>query len=135
MAIETSAGLRVSKKRLEAVIHVLLDVAVKQSKPWLIGCEIDNGPPIIRNDHRILDYAGGLLPVDFSQFPKMAVQVHRMSIVGAIAHHQPIARASLQYKLPLVRIWLAVDQPQVELTCSSRHFVSRALEVPEPKIV
>ncbi len=59
--------------------------------------------------------AGGLLAVDLGQLPEMAVQVHGVRVVGAVAHHEAIARALLQHELALVRVGLAVHEQGVEL--------------------
>ena len=63
----------VTKECFEAVVHMLLDVAVKEGEAGLIGGEVDDGAAVVRNDYCVLDDAGGLFPVDFGQLPQMPV--------------------------------------------------------------
>jgi len=53
---------------------------------------------------------------------KSTMQVHRVGVVGTVAHDQPVSSALLQHKFTLVRIWLAVHQPEVELPCVTGSF-------------
>ena len=85
----------VSKEGFETIVHVLLKVTMEQRKTGLIGSEIDDRPAVVRDDDRVLDHARSLFAVDFNQFPEMAVQVYRMSVVGTISHDKPITRALL----------------------------------------
>lgn len=110
--LSTSMGLSgVSKEGFETIVHVLLKVTMEQRKTGLIGSEIDDRPAVVGDDDRVLHHARSLFAVDFDQFPEMAVQVHRVSVVGTISHDKPIARALLQHKFPVVRIGFAVYQP------------------------
>src|SRR6516225_3271714 len=43
------------------------------------------------------------------------MEVHRMSIVCAVAHHQAVAHALFQYEFAFMRVGLAVDEPEIEL--------------------
>lgn len=54
----------VVKQRFETVIHVLLDMAMKQGETRLVGGEIHDRPTVVRNYHRILNNASSLLAVD-----------------------------------------------------------------------
>src|SRR6266436_7707263 len=102
----TDAPLRelsgVTEECFEAVVHVLLDVAVEEGEAGLIGGEVHNGAPVIGDDYRVFDDAGGLLSVDLGQLPQMPVQVHGVGVVGAVAHYEPVACALLQHELLLM---------------------------------
>src|SRR6516165_1615797 len=121
LMVLNASTLRIAKERFEAVIHVLLDVAVKESQARLISGEIDDHSPVVRYDDRVLKNADRLLAVDLGQLPEVAVQVHGMSVVGAVAHHQAVASAPFEYEFAFMGVRLAVDQPQVELTRSARN--------------
>jgi hypothetical protein len=41
--------LGVAKQRLEAVIHVLLNVTVEQGQAWLVGDKVHHGAAVVRN--------------------------------------------------------------------------------------
>src|SRR6266436_5975065 len=114
----TDAPLRelsgVTEECFEAVVHVLLDVAVEEGEAGLIGGEVDDGAAEVGDDYCVLDDAGGLLSVDLGELPQMAVEVHGVGVVGAIAHDEPVARALLEHELLVVWVGLVVDQPGVE---------------------
>lgn len=118
--VPTIYGLCISKESLEAIVHVLLDMTVEQSKPRLVGREIDSSSAIVRNDDRIFDHASSPFPIDLGQFPEMAVQMHGMSVVGAVAHDQPVPNPVLKDEFAFVRIRLAVDEPEIEFAGSAR---------------
>lgn len=44
----------------------------------------------------------------------MAVQVHGVGVVGAVAEDEAVALALLKDKLPVVRVGLAVDEPCIQ---------------------
>ena len=91
-----SASLQsVTKQRFEAVVHMLLNMAMKQREAGLIGRKVHNGTPIIRNHNRILNNSGSFLSIDLSQFETVPVKMHGMSVVGTVAHNQPVARSLL----------------------------------------
>jgi len=54
---------------------------------------------------------GGFPAVDFNQFPHVAVQVHGVRVVGAVAHCEPVAGALPEQEFALVGIGLPIDQP------------------------
>ena len=49
--------LGVAEEGFETVVHVLLDVAVKQGETGLIGGEVHGGAAVIGDDYRVLDDA------------------------------------------------------------------------------
>jgi hypothetical protein len=51
--------------------------------------------------------------VDLNQLPDVVVKVHGMSIVGAVAYHQTVARPLLEYKLAVMLVRLTIDEPMV----------------------
>jgi hypothetical protein len=51
--IRRSGVLCVAEKGLEAIIHVLLNVAMKQRQAWLVGNKVHHGTAIIRNYNRV----------------------------------------------------------------------------------
>src|SRR6476469_5639739 len=55
----TAFPLQVAQQCLEAEIHVLLDMAVKQSKSRLVGGKVHAGAPVGGHHDRVLDHAGG----------------------------------------------------------------------------
>jgi len=54
-----------------------------------------------------------------STISQVAVQVHRMGIVGTISHDKPIARALLQHEFPVVRIGFGRSRA-IGLNCQLR---------------
>ena len=90
---------------------MLLDMAVKERKSWLVGGEVHDGSAIVWNNNGILNHAGGLLAVDLDQLPQVTVKVHRVCVVGTISHYKPIADTLLQHKLSIMWIRLAVHEP------------------------
>ena len=113
--------LPIAKQRFETVVHMLLDVAVKEGKARLIGGEIDDRSTVVRYDDGVLHNASRLLAVDLGELPEVAVKVHGMSVVGVVAHHQAVASARFEYDFAFVGVRLAIDEPQVELTRSARN--------------
>src|SRR5689334_15300106 len=104
--ITASSG--VTEKSFEAVVHVVLDVAVKESQPRLIGDKVYGGAAKVRHDYRVFDQTMGPFPVDLYELRLMAMQMHRVGIIGAIAIDETVALTLLQHELALVRIRLAV---------------------------
>ena len=100
---------------------MLLDVAVEQRQPRLIGGEVHAGASVDRHHDRVLDDARGRLAVDLGDLEQVPMQVQRMRIVGAVAKDEPVARALLEHELLIVRIRLAVDREAVELARAARH--------------
>ena len=47
------------------------------------------------------------------------MQVHGMSVIGSVSHHQPIARFWFQHKFAFVRIRFPIHEPQVEFPRAS----------------
>src|SRR5437879_12474861 len=76
----------VTEERFEAVVHVLLDVAVEEGEAGLIGGEVDDGAAKVRDYYGVFDDAGGFLAVDLGELPSRSVQVHGVGVVGAVAH-------------------------------------------------
>ena len=100
---------------LKPVVHMVLDMAMKQCRPWLVGGKVHAHPAIRGSHHRILDDARRCPSVDLRDFELMPVQVQRMRIVRPVAESQSVARTRLQHELPVVRIRRAVHCEQVEL--------------------
>jgi len=48
-----SDNLGVAKEGFEAVVHVLLYVAVEKRQPGLVSYEVNHGAAVIRNDYRV----------------------------------------------------------------------------------
>ena len=89
---------------------MLLNVAVKQRKPRLIGDHIHGNAAKHRDNHGIFHDSGRRFAIDIHQFKEVPVDVQWVGIVGAIAENDPVPRAFLQHKFLLVRIFLAVYQ-------------------------
>ena len=89
----------VAEEGFEAVVHVLLDVAVEEGEAGLVGGEVDDGAAVVGDDDGVLDDAGGFLAVDLDQLPQVAVQVQGVGVVGAVAEDEPVARALLEDEL------------------------------------
>ena len=98
--------LRVAQQRLEAVIHVLLDMAVEQRQSRLVGGEVDAGASVGGHHDRVLDHARRGLAIDLGDLELVAMQMQRMRVVGAVVKRQPVARALLEHELLIVRIRL-----------------------------
>ena len=116
------AALAVAKQRLESKVHVLLDMAVKQREAWLVGHQVHHGPAKCGNDHRVLQDAGSGLAVELDEFEQVPVEVQWVRIVTAIVKHQPVAASLVEDEFPLMRIFLAVDEPMVDPMRPARHF-------------
>src|SRR5580692_3406871 len=112
----------VTKQRHETEVHVLLDMAVKQSQAWLVGDQIHRGASKCGNDHRVFLDAGSWLAVDFDELEQVPVDMQRVRIVTAIVKHQPVAASLPEQELPLMRIFFAVDEPVIDSVGSARHF-------------
>ena len=117
------SALAIAKESLKAVVHVLLDVAVKERQSRLIGREINSESAKIWDYSSIFDNASGLLAVDLCQLPKVAMEVHGMSIVGAVAHHEAVARAPIQDEFALMGVRFAIDEPKIELARRAGHLL------------
>src|ERR1700746_3821357 len=113
----------IAKESLKTVVHVLLDVAVKKRQSRVIGSEINHNSAKIGNDNGIFDNACRLLAVDLCQLPKVAMQVHGMSIVGPVAQHEAVARALVQDEFALMRVRRAIDEPKIELASRAGHLL------------
>ena len=90
-----------AEEGLEAVVHMLLNVAVKEGEAELIGGEVDGGSTVVGNDHGVLNDAGGFFTIDLGEFPEVAVQMH---VDGhrrfGIAENEAIACSLLQGQTP-----------------------------------
>src|SRR5690349_25140544 len=87
------AGSGVAEEGFEAVVHVLLDVTVKEGEAGLVGGEIHGGAAVIGDDYGVLDDTGSLFAVDIDDFETVAMEVKRVSVVGLIAEDDAVARA------------------------------------------
>lgn len=65
--------LRSAEEGFEAIVHVLLYVAVEERKTGLFCGEVDDGATVVGDDHRVLDEASHLLAIHLDQFPLVAV--------------------------------------------------------------
>ena len=104
----------IAEQGLEAEIHMLLDVAMEEREAGLVGGEVDAGSTVVRDDDRILQDPRGLPAIDLGEFKLMAVKMHGMGVVGAIAEDEPVTRTLLEDKLLFVWVWLAIHKPRVE---------------------
>jgi hypothetical protein len=116
-------ALAIAKESLKTVVHVLLDVAVKKRQSRLIGSEINYNSAKIGDYNGIFDDACCVLAVDLCQLPKVAMEVHGMSIVGAVAHHEAVARALFKDEFAFMRVRLAIDEPKIELASRAGHLL------------
>src|SRR6202165_1498385 len=91
--------LHVAQQRLEAIIHVHLDMAVEQRQSRLVGGKVYAGAPIGGQHDRVLDHARGGFAINLGDLELVPMQVHRMRIVGAVTKSQPVARALFEQKL------------------------------------
>src|SRR5256885_16585902 len=87
------ASLGVTEKSFEAVVHVVLDMAVEQSQPRLVSNKIYGGAAEIRHHHRIFDQTVGPFPVELNEFRLMAMEMHRVGIIRAIAIDETVVLA------------------------------------------
>ena len=93
MALYVKGGLGVAEEGFETVVHVRLDVTVKESEAGLIGGEVDAGAAVIGDDYRVLDDARSFFAVDIDQLEAVAMQVKRVTIVGTVAEDEAVALA------------------------------------------
>ena len=109
-----SSASSVAEEGFEAVVHVLLDVAVEEGEAGLVGGEVDDGAAVVGDDDGVLDDAGGFGSVDFDEFELVAVQMEGMGVVGAVAKDEAVAGSLVEDELAVVGVGLAVDEPGVE---------------------
>src|ERR1035438_3457958 len=117
----TASAVRVSQERLEAKIHMLLDMAMKQGEARLIRSKIHTGAPVGRHHHCILDDARGCFSVNLHDLELMTMQMQRMRIIGPIVKRQPVSHTLLEQKLPGVRIRFSVNSEAVKFARAARH--------------
>src|ERR1700728_4862628 len=98
-------------------------MAVKQRQAWLVGDQIHGGATKCGHYHRILHDAGSRFAVEFDQLEYMSVHMQGMGIVAAIVKPQPIAASAPEHEFPLVRIFLAGEQPVIEPMGPARYFL------------
>ena len=73
------------KQRLEAVIHVLLDMAVKQGRSRLVGGKVHASAPKGGHHHRVLDDPRGGFAINLRDLESWwRLHMERMRIVGAV---------------------------------------------------
>src|SRR5215469_12841084 len=85
----------IAEQSLEAVVHVLLQMTVKEGETRLICCKVDHCAAVVGHYDRVLDNSSRLFPVNLHQFPKVPMKMHGMRVVGTVAHHQTIANSCL----------------------------------------
>ena len=122
MGIKATRRSGVAEQCLEAIVHVLLDVAVKQRETRLVGDQSHRGASECGNDHRILHHAGSRLAVDLDDLEQVPVDVHRVAVVTSIVKYQPVAASLPEHEFAFVRIFLAVDEPVIDPMGTARHF-------------
>ena len=93
---------------------MLLNVAVKQRQPGLIGHHVDRDASVAGNDNGIFHHSRRSFAIDLDYFKRVPVHVQRMIVLTAIAKHQAVTAALLQDKFLIVRIFLSVHGPTVE---------------------
>src|SRR5580704_673741 len=96
--------LRIPQQRLEPEIHVLLNMAVKQSWSRLIGGKVHARASVSRHHDSILNHARRCLPVNLGDLQLVPMQMQRMRIVGAVMERQPVPGPLLEQKLLIVRV-------------------------------
>src|SRR3569833_1428579 len=111
----------IAEQCFEPVVHVSLDMAVKQTQARLVGQEVDARPAVQGNHYSVFHDATGGLPVHVDELEEMTMQMNRMRVIRSIAEVEPIALTLLQNELPLVGVGLAVDGPQIEGARASRN--------------
>src|SRR5271168_2243120 len=97
-------------------------MAVKQREARLVGHQIHRGPSKCGNDYCIFQDAGSRLAVELDEFEQVPVEVQRVRIVTAIAKYQPVAESLPEHEFPIMRIFLAVDEPVIDPMRPARHF-------------
>jgi hypothetical protein len=83
--------LRIAEESFEAVVHVLLDVAMEEGETRLIGSEVDDGAAVVGHNHSVFDEAGGGFVVDRAELPQVPMHVHGVRIIGPVTHHEAVA--------------------------------------------
>src|SRR5438105_4569420 len=94
---------------------MMLDMTVKQRQSRLVRRKVYTCTAIGRHYHGILDDPRRRLKVNLGELELVAMQVHRMSVVGTVVKRQPVTSALFEHKLLLVRIRFAVYGKTVEL--------------------
>ena len=102
---------------------------MEEAEAGLVGDEFDGGATVERDDHGVFDEAGGGLSVDIDEFELVAVEVHGVAVVGAVAEGEAVSLALVEDELVVVGVRLAVDQEGIELACAARDFFEDHVDV------
>src|SRR5579872_7022117 len=65
----------VAQQRLEAVIHVRLDMAMEQRQPGLVGREVDAGASVGRHDNSVFDNPRRRFAINLGDLELVAMQM------------------------------------------------------------
>ena len=74
---------------------MILMVAMKQCRTWIVGHKIDLDSAEPRHVNGILHHTRGRLLAHLGNFKGMTVQMNGMVVAALVAHDEPIALADL----------------------------------------
>ena len=105
------------KKHHKALVHVVLLVAVKEGRAWVVGGELDLHLRFGFNEHYIFDQAAeiGILR-NAANLEIVPVQVDGVVIAARIFESQPVALTAIERHGTGVGPGFAVDHPMIGRT-------------------
>src|ERR1022692_763241 len=109
----------------EAKVHVKLHMAMEQSQPGVICNKINLHFLKTAQHSDILYDTGSMLASNLCDLKTVPVQVHRMYIIGCIAHAEPVSFPLFQMEHGIHAHHIesnAIDRPSVEPSISSLLF-------------
>ena len=108
------AGLGVLKKQHKSEVHVSLVVAMKESRTWIIRCEIYLGGCVRRNHQHVLAQSRNRSSVQLSDLKTMPMQMKRVIVRAAVDHLQTVSFSLAEHDRVGIREGLSVDHPGIE---------------------
>ena len=88
-------SLNIVEEGHETEVHVQLLVAVEESKPGIVGNEVNLQLLIAAQHHHVLYYTGGFPPREIGKLKAVAMKMDWMDVVTRVAHPNAIAFALL----------------------------------------
>jgi len=108
------AGLGVLKKQHKSEVHVSLVVAMKESRTWIIRCEIYLGGCVRRNHQHVLAQSRNRSSVQPNDLKTMAMQMKRVIVRAVIDQLQAISLSLSEHDRVRVGVGLSINRPRIE---------------------
>ena len=105
---------RVANEAGEALVHMILVVAVEKGRAGIVGDEGAVRGRKARQADRVLDEAGGRLVADLDEFETVAVEMDGMSIAALVVENEPVAPAAFDNEQRArIRPRFSIDRPAI----------------------